>query len=219
MIEEFLLSKRKIIISLFLVLGILLLMFLFFGRTIFFLETQVKAQTSTSSDVTVTAIVQPWLDFEISSTTMAMSPALVQADGTINIGSTGNLGLSLGTNNVVGWQVRIQGANGGLYSPTATYTIPSVSATSTLATGTEAYGANATSTMSGANIGSYYDYYGTDTVGKIASTTDELLVSKSTANAKVSVANLQIKATASALTPPANDYSDTVTLTASTLLP
>lgn len=174
-------------------------------------------QAQEDEDITVSAVVEAWIDFQVSTTTLAITPALVQADGTINIGETPDLNISVGTNSPNGWLVQIRGANNGLYSSTSAHTIPSVTTTSTMATGTEAYGANATNTTTTVAIGSYYDYYGTDTVGEIRGT-DRDLASKNTPNPLSSAANMKVKATAAITTPPGSDYEDEVTLTASAVL-
>lgn len=174
---------------------------------------KIEAQESTST-VAITAIVEAWLDFSVTPTSTTLQPPLVQADGTLNVASSTDIVLTLGTNAPNGWGITIKGQNAGLYSSNRGHLIPTVVGTSTIATGTEAYGANATSTLAGVVIGNYYDYYGTNTVGEIASSTSRNLASKSTSNSTQSVANMKVKATATDTTPPANDYSDTITLTA-----
>lgn len=211
-------SDRREKIFLFLAIGITL--FSVVSLIWNFRPVNAQNESTTSEAVTVKATVQAWIDFEVSTTTLDLTPPLLQADGTLNIGSTPDLDLSLGTNAPLGWQIRIRGQNGGLYSSSANYTIPSVSGTSTLATGTEAYGANATSATSTVTIGSYYNYYGTNppVVGEIQ-TSDNVLASKTSKNPKVLVAKMQVKATASQVTPPGSDYQDVITLTAAGLLP
>lgn len=174
---------------------------------------KIEAQQSTST-VGITAVVEAWLDFSVSPTSTTLQPPLLQADGTLNVGSSTAIALSLGTNAPNGWGITIKGQNAGLYSASRAHLISTVVGTSTIATGTEAYGANATSTLAGVTIESYYDYYGTNTVGEIASSTSHSLASKSSANSTQSVANMQVKATATDTTPPATDYSDTISLTA-----
>lgn len=173
---------------------------------------KIEAQESTST-VAITAIVEAWLDFSVTPTSTTLQPPLVQADGTLNVASSTDIVLTLGTNAPNGWGITIKGQNAGLYSSNRGHLIPTVVGTSTIATGTEAYGANATSTSAGVVIGNYYDYYGTNTVGEIA-TTSRNLASKSSPNSTRSVANMKVKATAAETTPPGNDYSDTITLTA-----
>lgn len=215
--QEKILRERK---RVFLFLAGLIIFFCLVSFVWKSLPANAQNESTTTEAVTVRATVQAWIDFDVSTSSLDMTPPLVQADGTLNIGSTPDLDLSVGTNAPLGWQIRIKGQNGGLYSSSATYTIPSVSGTSTLATGTEAYGANATSATSTVTIGSYYNYYGTNppVVGEIQ-TSDNVLASKTSKNPKVLVAKMQVKATASPSTPPGNDYQDVITLTAAGLLP
>lgn len=173
------------------------------------------AEAQEQEDVVVTATIESWLDFSVSPTSTAIAPALVGVDGSVAIGSTGDIDLQVGTNNPLGWNVTIRGTNAGLYSTTSDHTITTVSSTSTLVAGTDGYGANATSTLGGATIDGLYNYYGSNTVGEIATTSASTLVDKSSANGMGSVANMQVRAAATSTTPAANDYSDTITLTAS----
>lgn len=221
--EKFILKERKKIIFIIETIGILALVFLISGsgvKTNFPIEVAKAEESTTTEEVTVSAVVYAWMDFEVSTTSLAIQPALVMADGSLNIGSTPDLNLSLGTNAPLGWQIRIKGQNNGLYSTSVNYTIASVNGTSTLSTTTpaEKYGANATNTTSTVTIDSYYDYYGTNTVGEIK-TSDHVLASKPSRNEKVQVVKMQVKATATTLTPPGSDYRDTITLTAVGLLP
>ena len=178
------------------------------------LFTPKEVSADATSTVGVTATVESWLTFQVSTTSVSLTPALVDSTGTPHIGSSTAITLTLGTNNTNGWSITIQGANGGLYSNTASHLISTVSGTSTLSAGTDGYGANATATYSGVTIGNYYDYWGTDTVGEIASSTSHTLASKSDPNVQTDVVDMKIKAAAEATTPAANDYSDTITLTA-----
>jgi len=213
--EEFLLKNRKVILAgLTCLIASVLVFVSIIGGGYDYLTQRAEAQTTTSTDITVTAIVEAWLSFEVSTTTLDITPPLVTADGTFNIGSTIDIGLSLGTNAENGWDIDIRGLRDGLYSTTTDHTIDSVSGTGVLVdTGVEGYGANATSTMTGATIGALYNSYGTDTVGEII-TTDRQLATKATPNLAELVANMQVKAAAANDTPPAFDYSDTITLTA-----
>lgn len=216
--EEFILKHRKEILVL--LFGLIFAVLInFWGEKVSLpgFVQKVEAQETTTT-VVITAIVEAWLDFQATPTQVTLQPPLVMADGTLNIGSSTDIQLSLGTNAPAGWSISIRGQNNGLYSSSRAHLIPTVTGTSTLATGTEAYGANATSTMSGVTIGPYYDYYGTDTVGEISSSTSRTLGSKNSPNSFNPVANLKIKATASQTTPPGNDYSDTVILTATASL-
>lgn len=211
-LEEFVLKFRKEIIVTIFSLAVVLVTNFLGGGTVF---KGGMAQAATTSDIGVTAVVEAWIDFSATPTQVSLLPYLVQSDGTLNIGSSTDIVLSLGTNALNGWDIEIKGAQNGLYSTTSAYLIPTVSGTSTLATGTEAYGANATATLSGVEIdNTYYNFYGSNTVGEISSSTPHTLASKSSPNPTQSVVKLVVKATAANTTPPADNYSDIITLTA-----
>jgi len=212
--EVALLKFRKIFLIAIFSMAILGLLAI--GTIKVFLPEKAMAQ-ATSTTVGVTATVEEWLTFSVSPTTVTLSPALVDAAGTPHIGSSPDIALTLGTNSSDGWSIRIKGANGGLRSPTANYTISTVPGTSTLSAGIDGYGANATSSLSGVTIGAKYNYWGTDTVGEIT-TTDNTLAQKGSPNTEQQVALMKIKAAANVMTPSGN-YSDTITLTALPSIP
>ncbi len=165
-----------------------------------------------SHDIAIAAMVEAWLYFEISPLIIDLEPDLVAADGSLNIGQSEPVIVSIGTNSPDGWSIEIKGQNSGLKSPAADYTIFSISGTSTLSAGTDGYGANATSSLSGVFIGDFYQYYDTDTVGQIISQ-PTLLAFNHNRHALAEVARIRIKAAASLLTPAANDYSDEINIT------
>lgn len=207
--EEIFLRFRKEIILGLILLGVILS----FNFVKVPLSQKVNAQQSTTT-VGITAIVEAWLVFSVTPTSAFLSPPLVQADGTLNIGSSTEIVLNLGTNATNGWGITIKGQNGGLYSTSTGELIPTVSGTSTLVAGTDGYGANATSTLAGVTIGNYYNYYDTNTVGEIVTSTSRTLASKSTSNSTQSVAKMKVKAATTAERRPAANYSDTIVLTA-----
>jgi len=209
--EEFILKHRQTILKALTCLVLTAVVSLCLGPTSLFKRAEAQEQ----EDVVVTATIEAWMDFQVSPTSTSITPALVGIDGSVSIGSTADINLQVGTNNPLGWNVTARGTNDGLYSTTTDYTISTVSATSTLAAGTDGYGANAESTLAGATIGNLYDYYGSNTVGEITTTTANTLVDKSSANGMGSVANMQIRAAATSTVPAATNYSDTITLTAS----
>ena len=207
--EASLLKLRKLFLP---IVGGIILGLIGIGTIKIFAPEDVRADAT--STVGVTATVESWLTFSVSPTSVSLSPALVDSTGTPHIGSSTVITLTLGTNNTGGWSISIQGANNGLYSTNASYLISTVSGTSTLSAGTDGYGANATATYAGVSIGNYYDYYGSDTVGEIASSTSHTLASKNSPNSQEDVVDMKIKAAAQVTTPSATDYSDTITLTA-----
>jgi len=171
-----------------------------------------NAQANLPEDIAIAAIVEKWLYLAVSPLTVDIEPALIGADGSLNIGTSPEIVFSVGTNNPNGWYIEMKGENNGLKSSTMDLTINSVSATSTLLGGTDGYGANATSTLSGVLIGELYDYYGTDTVGEIINQY-KFLASNPGINPLTDVLKMQIKAAASITTPPAADYSDIIFIT------
>ena len=179
------------------------------------LPFSVSALTQTGT-VGVTATVQEWLSFTVSTTSVALSPDLVTTAGGTNIANSTDITLNLGTNAASGWNVTIEGANAGLKHTDGTTLIASVATatTTTLIAGMDPgkYGANASSIITGATVGTYYNYWGTETVGAIH-TTAQTLLSKSTANATTNVGFLKIKAAAPSTQKPGT-YNDMVTLIA-----
>lgn len=173
----------------------------------------VSAATETET-VVVTATIEPFLTFTVSPTSTSLTPYLVTSTGGTNIASSTNISLSVGTNDTDGWSIEIKGANDGLVNGGTT--IDSVTASSTIAAGTDGYGANASGEAS-VTIGSYYDYWGSEDVGEIR-TAGQTLASKATANAHGLVATMKVYA-ASISTNPAGSYTDTITLTATTATP
>jgi len=187
---------------------------------------KVLAATATQT-VEVTATVEAWLQFTANPSSVTLLPSLVDSAGTGHIGSSTNVTLNLGTNAVSGWNITIEGKYAGLCHSSATGTTCSTSSdnlivsvptggTTALSAGTDGYGANATPTLSGVTIGTYYNNWNSDTVGAIASSTSQTLASKSTPNASVDVAYLKIKA-ASEIAQKSGSYYDTITLTATTV--
>ncbi|KPJ57410.1 hypothetical protein AMJ49_00515, partial [Parcubacteria bacterium DG_74_2] len=157
--------------------------------------------TYNEQDITVQAFVSAWLSFTVSPTTTPLSPDLVDTGGGLHYGSSTDITLSVGTNAAQGWNITIEGKYGGLCHSSATGTacatttdnlIASVDTGGTTALdvtppGSDGYGANATPTASGVTVGTYYDNWGTQTVGAIASSTSQTLASKGNANASQSV--------------------------------
>ncbi len=199
--------EKKVFLKTFLILFCILFLF-FLGKI-----EKIKAQPiELSQDIAIAAIVQIWLDFRISTTTLELLPPLVAADGTLNVGSSTEVILSLGTNNSRGWDMVIKSLNNGLHSLAANYTISSSAQVSNLVAGTEGYGANATSVFSGVSIGEIYDYYGSDTVGELVNQYN-VLAFYNNQHLMTEVVKLQIKAAASLMTPSGYDYQDTIIIT------
>jgi hypothetical protein len=171
------------------------------------LPSSVSAATET---VVVTATVAEYLTFTVSPTSTTLSPNLIDSAGALHIASTTPDIIMGVTTNAGGFSITLQGANAGLATTTAADPlIETVSVTSTVATGTDAYGANATSST--ATIGANYDYWGTDTVGEIASSSAATL-STDTSTPGSATTTMEIKA-ACDVAQEAATYTDTITLT------
>jgi hypothetical protein len=176
--------------------------------------------SAATGTVGVTATVNEWLTFSVSTTSVALSPDLVDSAGGTHVGSSTDITLNLGTNSANGWSISVKGAtpsgtcaNGGLVnSASSSIAICQPSVTSTLAAGTDGYGANATATLADVTIAANYNYWGSTTVGEL-DTTDSTLASKNSPNAATNVVTMKVYAACDALQP-SGQYTDTITLTA-----
>jgi hypothetical protein len=180
------------------------------------------ASAATTATVGVTATVQEWITFSVNPTSVTLSPALVDTAGTTAVGSSTAITLNVGTNSADGWSISVNGAtaagtctNGGLVSGTSSICQPS--ATSTLAAGTDGYGANATSATSGVAIAANYNYWGSTTVGEL-DTTASTFANKNSPNAATDVASMKVYAACDSAQP-SGSYTDTITLTATPAYP
>ena len=167
------------------------------------------ANADATSSVSVTATISEWLSISLSTTTANLG-TLVDTSGNVSIGSaTSDLTLSSNSDN--GYSVTIQGANGGLKNgATSSIATAASGATSTCTStspGADAYGAQASSTMT---VSSPFNVTG-NTVGSVASTTAQKLVS-SVYSASAQTATLTVKASANKFDKN-GVYTDTLTLT------
>jgi len=165
---------------------------------------------ATTSDITVSATVQEWITLGVTTSSVALSPDLVDTAGNTAIASSSSIGITVGTNNAGGWHLSVQSANGKL--TTSTYNILTCDTTSTIAAGTDMYGVNATTSYGGVTISTNYDYWGQDIVGT-ASTTDQTFAEKSSGNTSTTVASMKIMAACDDQQE-AETYADTLTITA-----
>ncbi len=130
--------------------------------------------------------------------------------------ATNRIWLDFDTNANTGGQVYIYDQNGGLASSLVNYTI--TSSTADLSSASEGYGFQADSTTfsqsSGGPLAKVAPYDGAgNNVGLVGSTIRQIL-SSSGSQIIAGRGSIQIKAKASNITPPATDYSDTLTLIA-----
>ena len=165
----------------------------------------VQAATTSATSVVVTATVSPTIEIHVSSTTLKL--------GTLSSGSISatNTNFTVKTNSGSGYTVTIQDTREGLYSTSASHKIAAnTSASTTLTINNEGYGAQGNATT-GASIYKLYDYAGTNTVGPLATTTQNFASSSSATLGDQ--AKLYVKASITATTS-AGTYRDNITLTA-----
>lgn len=186
----------------------------------FGMKTPVLADVATT--VTVTAEVYEWLTFTISTTSVTLTPNLVDAGGATHVASSSAITLTIGTNSADGWSVTANGTstlctNGGLESGTQKICQPSATSTLTEADDNDGYGANATATYAGVDIKDNYDYYDLAdpwTVGELDATSTEFADCVNCTHAATNVVDMRIYAECDGAQPAASDYTDTATLTA-----
>lgn len=174
-----------------------------------------KAQQE-ARPLSVSAIVNTWLNFDVSTTTLSLSPDLIDLAGDLNIASSTIISVFVGTNHNSGWSLSISSTStdcpGSKLTSGQNY-ISMNSATSTVVTGQDAYGANATSTLSGVQIGSYYNFWNSSpiVVGEICST-GQTLASYNQPHPFQEALKIKFYASCD-LDQPSGTYTDTVVLT------
>lgn len=184
---------------------------------LFFNITSLYAQAEIPRDIFIAAVVQHWLYFEVSPLDLNFSPDLVTPQGEFNIGETEDISFKVGTNNDGGWEIKIEGKNGGLKSLATGYLLATVKGTSTLKIKKEGYGGQATTTLAEVIINPIYNYYLSNTVGEIPQEY-RVLATRYSKNPLGEVAKMKIKASAAVTTPAAGDYEEEIILTIIPLL-
>ena len=176
------------------------------------LPGSVSAATDT---VAVTATIESWISVNIIQATLPLGVLVTSAGGSV-IGSA-TTSVQVGTNDTDGWTMTIEGegsgAAGGLYSTIETHLIGTATP---VGTGVDGYGAQATTTESGVSINGAYDLTG-NTVGLIPQGSSPDIASGSAARALSHAFTLTVKASSATDNPAANDYGDTITLTATVI--
>lgn len=162
------------------------------------------------------ATVAPSLTFSLTTTGTA-SPPFPIAFTSLTPGSVinGNFEavLGLSSNALNGGNVYVRSSNGGLSSALAATSI--ASATADLSSASSGYGAQviSTSQSSGGPIVSSSPFNGTtENVGVLSTSLQAIL--NTTSPVTTGTANVRLKAKASAVTPSATDYADTLTFVA-----
>ena len=182
---------------------------------------QYALATIADDQIVVSATVTPIFTFALSGNTDTFSGALSPS----SVISTSGKTASIATNADSGWIAWVKSANQGLLSASAGKTITTTGtvngAAETLTTGTEGYGldvdittdsATGDGTVSqAANYGAEYNGTAT-TVGALSSTFQAIAASNGTTAGDV--LTLTERATISAVTPAASDYTDTLTVIA-----
>lgn len=164
-----------------------------------------------ATTVVVTATVQEYLTFTASATSTTLSPDLVDNTGATHVGSSSNITLTLNTSSADGYSINVKGVGNGL--ATGTDYIFTSSATATLAAGTDGFGLQATSTVSGLTVNANFMWPFTATVvGSASSSVAKQLATKSSSGSSQTVTVRFLAACDSAQ--PAGTYQDTVTFTA-----
>jgi len=176
------------------------------------LSNTVSAATTVQQSVAVTATVQEWLTFAVSTSSVVLSPDLIDSVGTTNIASSSIIDLNLGTNSPDGWSISV----------TSTYAALRLNATNTVtstdgnvAGGTDRYGIQATTTYGTVNIVTKYKVadFTSATVGSVTSTSQSFATSSAAFASGTNVIDMKVKASCLATKLP-GAYVDTVYLTA-----
>lgn len=171
---------------------------------------------SVQQQVEVTAVVQEWITFTLSTTSVTLSPDLVDTAGNTNIASSSVIDLYLGTNSDDGWSISVTSTYGALKEPTPYYIY---SADCTAATGSDCYGIQATATETGVNIAPRYDYWPpSEQVGWASTTALSFASSTNTFASGTNVIDMKIKASCDSAQP-VGTYQDYIYLTAVTSIP
>ena len=212
--EEFLLKNRKRINSI-LVIGLLV------SLLVSPLGLKVSADPEDEDgDITVSASVTAWLALEISNTELDLGE-LVDSAGDTHRGED-NTDISVGTNHTDGWTLQIAGLGDGvegygLHSVEADHTISSVTERNAVVAGTEGYGLNAedihgveTVTVPAAYL---YNSEEADEVGPIR-TVATVASFGSPMTTDSAAVRFRVGGAAAQITPAAEDYEDTITVTA-----
>jgi hypothetical protein len=163
-----------------------------------------------ADSVSVTATISEWISIAETTTTLSLG-TLVNGSGVLTLGSA-TTGITLSSNSDDGYSVTIQGANAGLKNgSTSTIATAASGATSTCNVsdpGTDAYGAQATSTN--LTVSSPFNVTG-NTVGSLATSSQKLVSSVYSTSTKT--ATLTVQASANKYDRNGT-YTDTLTVTA-----
>lgn len=181
------------------------------------LPNTVSAATTVQQQVAVTATVQEWLTFTLSTSSVVLTPDLIDAVGALNVASSSAINLLLGTNSPDGWSMSVTSTNSALKSGSNyIYSVAAGTTCTATTTGADCYGIQASSTAANVNIASIYNVPGltTNVVGSVTSTSQTFATSTQTFASGTNVINMKVKASCIATKPSATNYADTIYLTA-----
>lgn len=178
-----------------------------------------SAATSQQS-VAISVTVQEWLTFSLSTSSVTLLPDLVDSSGNTNIASSSVIDMNLGTNSADGWSISATSTNGALVSAGNSIDSPAAGNTTTTATGTDAYGINATTTYSTINIPALYAEATLDSnvVGSVDTTSQTFATSSAKFSSGTNVIDTRIRASCDAAQP-SGTYQDTIYFTAISSIP
>lgn len=166
----------------------------------------------TSDQITVSATVASTFSFSLSGTTDSLGAL---SNGSVSTSPTPRTA-TVSTNAKNGWVVWAKDANTGLSSTTASSTITSTTpgTNSTLVAGTAGYNTGITTSQVGGSgtISVAAPFVGTGTGQGGGLDTSLRTVATSNGTADTAVLTVKNNATIGALTPAANDYTDTITI-------
>lgn len=185
--------------------------------------TYAAPTVNTGNTISVTAAITQSFSFALSGTSDSLGTL---TPGGVSVGATPRT-VTIATNAKSGWlawaKSAATNANGGLISPSQSYTIAStcssgVGTNTTLAAGTEGYNTGITSTHgagsgSGITIPSIFTGGSTGRGGGLCGSNFQTIGSDN-GTAAADVLTLTNNAAISTITPPASDYADTITVTA-----
>jgi len=177
------------------------------------LPNTVSAATTVQQSVGVTATVNEWLTFALSTTTVTLTPDLIDSVGNTNIASSSVIDLNLGTNSPDGWSISVTSTYGALYL-NATNTI--ASSDGDVAGGADRYGIQAATSSAGVNIVAKYKVasnFISATVGSVTASSQSFATSSATFASGTNVIDMKVKASC-VDTKLQGAYGDTIYLTA-----
>jgi hypothetical protein len=176
-------------------------------------NTTVAVRTVSNDSVVVTAIVPPAFNFVLSGNTDSFTANLAAG----SVGITTGITATVNTNAKNGWIAWAKGTNTGLTSAAASKTIAATTpgTSATLVAGTEGYTAGITAIAQGSGLGTTTAVAAYDATGAAHGSgldTTYRQIASSTGTAASAVITIRERAAINALTPAANDYTDTITI-------